>query len=357
MAHKDGMNYAPEAKGEKVCKPGDFVFSAIGLDHGHIFGMCKSLVNAGGQIKSVYDDDPKQLQAFRDTFPDIAIVSSEKEILDDKDVQLVATAAVPSERGPLGLRVMDSGKHFFSDKAPFTTMEQLDAARKKTAETGLIWAVCYSERLQNESAIMAGKLIEEGAVGRVLQVIGLGPHRLKAASRPEWFFQKKYYGGILIDIGSHQIEQFLFYAGAKDAEVNYSAVANYAHSEYPELEDFGEASLTADNGVSNYYRVDWFNPDGLRTWGDGRTVIIGTEGYIELRKYIDVARSEEGDQLYIVDNKEEKHISCKGKTGFPYFGKLILDVLEGTCSAMPQEHTFKAAELCIKAQQKAKKLV
>lgn len=350
MAHKDGMNYAPKGKVQHVCQPGEFRFAAVGLDHGHIFGMTSGLIDAGGQVVGVYDPDPAKVTAFQAQFPSARVYASVDAVLDDPVVQMVASAAVPADRGPLGQRVLEAGKHYFSDKAPFTTKEQLAAARAKVAATGLIWAVCYSERVQNEAAVYAGDLIEAGEIGRVLQVIGMGPHRLGAAGRPAWFFQRRCYGGILIDIGSHQIEQFLYYSGAKEARVVHSKVANYNHPQYPELDDFGDATLVADNGATNYFRVDWFTPDGLRTWGDGRTFILGTEGYIELRKYIDVARDEVGDHVYLVNGRGEQHIPANGTVGFPYFGRLVRDVLDGTRLAMDQEHTFKAAELCIEAQ-------
>jgi predicted dehydrogenase len=354
MSSADGMSYAPEAKtAEAVCKPGEFRFAAIGLDHGHIFGMCKGLRDYGGQVAWVYDPDPAKVERFRGMFPDAKAAESETQILEDAGVHLVASAAVPAERGPLGLRVQEHGKHYMSDKAPFTERSRLEAARGKVRETGLRWFVCYSERVQNEAGVYAGKLVKDGVIGRVLQVIGMGPHRLNAPSRPEWFYRKKTYGGILIDIGSHQIEQFLYYTGATDATVLASKVANYAHPEYPELEDFGDATLVADNGATNYFRVDWFTPDGLRTWGDGRTFILGTEGYMELRKYIDVAKEPEGNHIFLVTGEKEEHIPVSGKVGFPYFGQVIRDVLDGTDKAMPQEHTFKAAELCIACQEQA----
>lgn len=214
---QDGMTYTPKVFVEKVCEKGDFPMAAIGLEHGHIYGMCQSLEAAGANVVTVYDKDPKKITQFKKLFPNTKSVSSEQEILKDKSIKMVATAHVPSERGPLGLWVLDHDKDFFTDKAPFTTLAQLEAARKKVKATGKIWAVCYSERVQNESAVFAGQLIEQGAIGRVLQVIGLGPHRLNAASRTDWFFIKEKYGGIICDIGSHQVEQFLFYAGAKDA--------------------------------------------------------------------------------------------------------------------------------------------
>ena len=356
MAAGDGMNYAPRAKAEAVVERGEFSIGVVGLDHGHIYGMSHGLEDAGAVVTCVYDPDPAKVDAFLEQFPETERAPNEAAVLERDDIKLVASAAVPADRGPLGLRVMDHGKHYFADKAPFTTFEQLEQAKAKVKETGLLWSVCYSERVQNESAVFAGQLIEEGAIGTVLQVIGMGPHRLGAAGRPDWFFQKERYGGILIDIGSHQCEQFLYYSGAKDAKLVSSQVANYAHPDYPELEDYGDATFVADNGATNFFRVDWFTPDGLSTWGDGRTFILGTEGFIELRKYTDIARAPEGNQLYMANGKGEQHFSVTGKIGFPYFGDLILDCLNGTQNAMSQEHTFKAAELCLTAQRDAQRI-
>lgn len=272
-------------------------------------------------------------------------------------MQLIASAAVPSERGPLGCRVMESGKDYFTDKTPFTSLDQLEKARETAGRTKRKYMVYYSERIHVECAVFAGQLVSEGAIGKVVEVIGFGPHRLGApSSRPAWFFEKAKYGGILCDIGSHQFEQFLTYSGAEDAEVLSATVGNMAHPDFPELEDFGEAHLGATNGATNFIRVDWLTPDGSRVWGDGRTFILGTTGYIELRKYIQLGNEEGGDQLYLVNNDGERHLSLKGKVGFPYFGQLILDCLNRTENAMTQKHAFKAAELCLRAQQQARRI-
>lgn len=349
----DGMNYAPEGKPNPVVKAGEFAFAAVALDHGHINGMCNGLTEAGAELKWVYDPDQSKVNELLKRFPDARPASSLDAILDDPSVKLVAAAAIPNLRGPLGLQVMDAGKDYFTDKCPFTTLDQLEQARTKVAATGQKYMVYYSERLHVESAVFAGQLIEDGVIGQVINVIGLGPHRLNLPSRPSWFFEKEKYGGILCDIGSHQIEQFLSFAGAKDATVTHAHVANFANPGHPELEDFGEANLIADNGATNHFRVDWFTPDGLATWGDGRTIILGTKGYIELRKYIDVGRDRSGDHLYLVTQEGEKHMHVAGNVGYPYFGQLILDCLNRTEVAMTQSHAFKAAELCLTAQDMA----
>jgi predicted dehydrogenase len=343
-------DYEPSGKPAPACAAGEFIIAATHLDHGHIYGQCEGLEQAGALVKWVHDPDPARAEAFRAKFPTARLARSLEEILDDAEVQLVAAAAVTSERGPLGCRVLRSGKHYFTDKAPFTTLEQLKDARRAVAETGCRYAVYYNERLHSECSVHAGRLVEGGAIGRVIQTLGTGPHRLNAKSRPAWFFERAKYGGILCDIGSHQVEQFFHFTAARGAQVRFAAARNAAHPGYPELQDFGECLLEADNGASGYFRVDWFTPDGLSTWGDGRLVVLGTDGYIELRKYVDIATGHGMDQLYLVNGTGEHRVSCAGKVGFPFFGELILDCLEGTEIAMTQEHTFKAAELSLEAQ-------
>src|SRR5690625_5187817 len=259
--------------------------------------MCKGLINAGATLKWVYDEDKEKVANFQKMFPGVRYASSKQVILEDPVVKLVATADIPSERADLGIETMEHDKDFFTAKTPFTTLEQLEKVKETIKETNRKYAVNYSERLTVESAIFAGRLIEAGAIGRVVQVIGMGPHSLRLDQRPDWFFKKEQYGGIICDIGSHQIEQFLFYSGAKDAKVVQSQVANYNLKDYPEFEDFGDATLVADNGATNYFRVDWLSPGGLGTWGDGRAFILGTEGYIELRKNIDVGRDSIADHV------------------------------------------------------------
>lgn len=348
MSIKDGMHYAPTGKPQPVVAPGEFTIAATSLDHGHIYGMFNGLIEAGATLKWVYDPDPEKVAAFVSAYPQVQVAPSLDTLLSDDSVQLVAGAAIPAERCALGLKVMDAGKDYFTDKAPLTTLDQLERAKRKAAETGRKYAVYYSERLHVESAVFAGQLVAQGAIGQVMQTLGVGPHR-EGEGRPAWFYDKAQFGGILCDIGSHQIEQFLFYTGNCNARVVASQVRNVAHPQYPLFEDFGDAMLSGDNGATGYFRCDWFTPDGLSSWGDGRLTLLGTEGYIEIRKYVDITR-EEQDVVYLVNRDGEFRFPVAGKVGFPWFGAFILDCLHRTENAMTQEHAFKAAELCIKAQ-------
>lgn len=350
----DGRIFLPERTSETKIKQGDFVFSATRFDHGHLYSMCKHLIAAGATLKYVWDPDPAKVAQMLKICPTAIPARCEEEILQDQETQLVAAAAITSERGPLGVKVMTCGKDYFTDKAPFTTLEQLEKAKTTAMTTKQKYMVFYSERLCVEGAILAGYMIDQGAIGKVISTSGFGPHRLRAESRPAWFFEKDKYGGILCDIGSHQIEQYLYYTHEEDATITAAHIGNYATPQYPELDDFGDCMLTGANGTTGYFRVDWFTPDGLRTWGDGRILILGTEGYIEIRKYVDPATDKAGgNHVILVNDKGEQRFEATGITGFPFFRELVIDCLNRTENAMSQAHAFKAAELCIQAQMMA----
>lgn len=333
--------------------PSSIHFAAVGFAHGHIFSMCNALRGAGAKLIWIHDSDPGRLREIRDRFPDAKVAASEEEILQDRSVQLIACAAVPNERCEIALRAMDRGKDFLSDKPAVITLGDLERVKAKVRETGRKFYICFGETLNVESVVVAHQLIQNGAVGRVLNIISTGPHRLNAPSRPDWFFQKEKYGGILCDIGCHQTEQFLLLSGAEDAEIVHSRVANYHNKQHPGFEDFGDVMLKADNGVAGYFSVDWFTPSGLSTWGDSRVLILGTRGTLEIRKYLDVARGSGADHLFLVNGEKEEHIQTTGKTETPFFREFLSDCVDRTETAMTQNHVFKAVELCLKAQGRA----
>jgi len=216
------------------------------------------------------------------------------------------------------------------------------------------YSICFSARFEVGAAIKAGELIAAGAIGRVVQTVGLGPHRIHPPERPDWFYRRAQYGGILADIASHQVDQFLFYTGSSAADVVASQVGNFNHPQHPELEDFGDMLLRG-NGGSGYIRVDWYTPQGLGVWGDGRLTILGTDGYMELRKYIDIAGRAGGDHLFLVDQQGIRYFDC-GPVERPYGRQLVTDVRERSETAMTQAHCFLVCELALKAEAQAKRL-
>ncbi len=329
-------------------------FSVIGMNHGHINSQVGAVIRGGGEFVSYYAKEPDLMADFKKRYPQAKAAASEKEILDDPSIQLVLSAGIPSDRAPLGIRVMKSGKDYMSDKPGITTLAQLAEVRKVQKATGRIYSIMYSERFENRATVKAGELVKAGAIGKVIQTIGLGPHRMNPKSRPEWFFELDKYGGIICDIASHQFDQYLYFTGTTQAEVVASQVGNVNHPQYPGLQDFGDVMLRGNGGMG-YIRVDWFTPDGLKSWGDGRLTILGTEGFIEIRKNVDISGREGGNHLFLVNQKETQTIDTKD-VDLPYGRQLVDDVLNRTETAMTQEHCFLATELALKAQAEAEKI-
>lgn len=327
-------------------------FAVIGLDHYHIMSMTAAVKRGGGECVWVYayGQDAKQLADFKAQHGDVPVAASIDQILNDKSVQLVAAAPIPDQRTPLGLKVMAAGKDYLSDKPGIITLAQLAQVRAAVKATGRKYAIMYSERLEVPSAIKAGELVQAGAIGKVVQTVNLAPHRI-GQGRPDWFWDKARYGGILTDIGSHQADQFLFYTGSKTAKVVASQTGNFANTDHPKFEDFGDMTCVGGGGTC-YVRVDWYTPDGLGVWGDGRLFILGTEGYIELRKYIDPTGRPGANHLLIVDRKSARYIDCS-QVQLPFGPQFVADIVERTSVAQDQEQALLAAELVLTAQKNA----
>jgi len=329
-------------------------FAVIGINHNHINSQVGAVLRGGGELVWLYAKEPDLVKEFQKRFPQAKLARSEDEVLQDSSIQLVLSSAIPSERAPIGIRVMQHGKDYMSDKPGITTLEQLAEVKRVQAQTRRIYSIMYSERLENQATIRAAELVKAGAIGHVVQTIGLGPHRMAPATRPAWFFEKPRYGGILCDIASHQADQFLYFTGSTRAEVVSSQVGNVHFPQYPNFEDFGDMMVRGDSGAG-YIRVDWFTPDGLSTWGDTRLTVLGTDGFIEVRKNVDIAGRPGESHLFLVDQKETRYIDCS-KVPLSYGEQLVNDVLNRTETAMTQAHCYLATELVLKAQQQAQRL-
>ncbi len=353
---------------QEVLQPGPEVkpkhsirFGVCGMSHDHIHGMIKAIERGGGELVAAWGAEPDKLATFRKRYPNVKLVEHQGAILDDPSLELVLSSHIANERADIGVRAMKRGKDFLADKPGITTMEDLALVRRTIAETGRIYAIMYSERLEVPAAVHAGELIKQGVIGKVIQTINIAPHQIQqgvaggdaggASTRPDWFWNDKQFGGILCDIGSHQVDQFLYYTGSTSAEVVASQIANVHHPNRPHFQDFGDMMLRGNLGFG-YVRLDWFTPDGLGTWGDGRLFILGTEGYMEARKYTNVAVSKQGNNLFVVDGKRARYIDCSHGP-LPFGPQFVADIVERTHLAQDQEQCLLAAELSIRAQQNA----
>ncbi|MEM9579735.1 MAG: Gfo/Idh/MocA family oxidoreductase [Pseudomonadota bacterium] len=321
---------------------------ALGLDHRHIYGMTENMARVGVPCLGFWTEGtPEALAGYQRRFPGL----KRFETLDAAlgcGADLALVSAIPGDRAALSIKAMQHGMDVMTDKPGCTTLDQLEAIRAAVADTGRLWSNNLSERFETPGSTRASELVAEGAIGQVVQTVGLGPHRLNRATRPAWFFEIERYGGILTDIASHQIDQFLHYTRSTTAEITHAFVANYANPDDPGLQDFGELGLRSAKGTG-YVRVDWYTPDALPNWGDGRLTILGTDGYIEMRKYVDVGGADGTDHLVLVNGSRCEKIDASG-AGLPYFERLKNDIQHRTSTAMTQDHCFTVMELALRAQ-------
>jgi len=356
-AKAETLPVAPEEKPKHHIR-----FAVCGVSHDHIHGMIGAVQRGGGELVSYWGAEPDKLKLFAKRYPNAKPARSQDEVLHDPSVQLVLSSHIANQRAGIGVRAMRAGKDFLADKPGITTLDDLALVRKTIAETGRIYAILYSERLEVRAAVYAGELIRQGAIGKVIQTINIAPHQViqragdngGGATRPGWFWEDVQYGGILCDIGSHQIDQFLFYTGSTKAEIVAAQVANLRHPGHPHFQDFGDMMLRGDHGFG-YVRLDWFTPDGLGTWGDGRLFVLGTDGYIEIRKYANVAVSGKGNNLFLVDGSRARFIDCNNGP-LPFGLQLVGDIVNRTHTAQDQAQCLLAAELSIRAQLAAKRV-
>ncbi|MFD2147150.1 Gfo/Idh/MocA family protein [Mucilaginibacter antarcticus] len=327
-------------------------FAVIGINHSHIYGMIGAVTKGGGEMVAYYIKEADLAAQFAKRYPKVKQAKSENEILEDPAIQVVLSSGIPIDRAPLGVRVMQHGKDYLVDKPGVITLDQFVEVKKVQKQTGRIYSIMFSERFESRATVRAGELVKAGAIGKVIQTVNLAPHKMSPSTRPEWFFDPKYCGAILTDIGSHQFDQYLFFTGSKKAEITASQMGNVNHPQYPKLYDFGDVMLNGDGGMG-YIRLDWFTPKGVSTFGDGRLTILGTEGYIEVRKTIDLAGKPGGDHLFLANNEGVKYIDCS-KDNLPFGELFINDVINRTETAMPQAHCFLATELALLATKKAK---
>lgn len=328
----------------------------LGIDHGHIYEMLEEMLKEGCSCEYWWTKDKTpNIETFQKKFPNVVQVNDKMKIIEDNSIDMILISSIPKDRAELAILSMNAGKDVMVDKPGCTTLEQLYNIKSCVKNTGKIWSVNFSERFQVRAVAKAEELVNSGLIGEVKQTIGTGPHRQGNYKRPNWFYDRESYGGILTDIGSHQVHQFLIFTNSTQAKINHALIENTTMPEKIGFQDFGEMNLTGNNG-HGYIRLDWFTPDALPTWGDGRLFILGDKGYIELRKYTDLAKSSKGNHLFYANKSEVEYINCSD-VKLPYFTNLIDDVLERTAKSSPQEITFLSMELALTAQKLAEKNV
>lgn len=327
-------------------------FAAIGLDHRHVYDLSAGLLAAGAVCvgHDPQTSDPRVLAGFRKRFPQVPQVGRER-LLDDPSIDFIVLCSVPCDRAEVAVHAMRRGKDVMVDKPGVTTPDQLAAVEAAVRETGRIWSIALG-RLTSPSVQAALAVVRSGELGRLVSLTSLAPHRLNRALRPAWFFERSAYGGIINDIGVHSIDQFLAFANVPDATIAASTIGCFGTAPAG-FEDFAEITLRSAT-MTGSMRLDWFTPDGLPDWGDGRLFLVGTEGTLELRKNLDLEGRAGGGHMFVANRQRTRYQDCSGLP-VTYYRDFLADVAERSGQMLDNGRVFSACRLALRCQAEAQR--
>ncbi|MFZ4519765.1 MAG: Gfo/Idh/MocA family protein [Microthrixaceae bacterium] len=321
----------------------------VGIEHLHLFELVGGLLDAGAELRCHAGEGDSLLDTFEAWQPSSRRCRAE-DVLADPSVDLVVVAGVPRDRAAVALAALVSGRAVLSDKPGATTPAQLDELRAAADAGGGRWWVLFSERFGVPAVEEAVRLARVGAVGEVVHVQGAAPHRGSLGLRPDWFFDRDRTGGILVDLGSHQADQFLAVTGAGErgvpVEVVSAATGNVAAPAYPGFEDVGEMVLAAGS-VRGHHRVDYLEADGFPTWGDVRLVVTGTAGRLEVRTEVAEDGTAGSVGLWCCDHDGIRRTEVAGSADWAE--RLLADLADGGERLMTRDHPFLVTELTLRA--------
>lgn len=323
----------------------------IGIEHLHVFELVDGLLGAGAVAIAHADCDDSLGALYADWQPASQIMGVEQVLHDDR-IDLVVVCGVPSERAAVTCAALHAGKDVLSAKPGVTTAAQLDAVRSAVTASGRRWWVLFSERFANPAVLHAVALARAGAVGDVVAVTGSAPHRLGPDARPEWFFDAERSGGILVDLATHQVDQFLAVTGADPSQVAVVSAAVGAVKDWGSDErrvgfhDIGELVL-AGPGVRGQHRVDFLEPDGFPTWGDTRLMVTGTDGRMEVRIDVHADGGHDPAAVWVTDHVGVRRLRPASE---PTWARdLLADRVDDGERFMSRHHPFDVAAIVLAA--------
>ncbi|MEX2080394.1 MAG: Gfo/Idh/MocA family oxidoreductase [Dehalococcoidia bacterium] len=326
----------------------------IGLNHGHIYDMCRALLDVPGvELAGFAAPEAELAEAFAKRFQ-VGQVEAE-QLLADPSVEVICTAAINGDRAEIAVRALGAGKHVFTDKPAMTTLSQLAEVEAAQQSSGKLFQVYYGERLGNPFHIAARELIASGEAGRVVSFAGFGPHRLRIETRPAWMFNARQYGGILNDIGTHQFELFSWLTGERIVEFT-SRVGNFATEQCPEFEDYGDASFTGERGTAGYAQLHWFSQEGSPVWGDVRQMIVCTRATIDIRTLYTAGDPTGEPGLFLTTAARETSRVDVSRIDRSWGPQLVEGFRTGIATLMPQERVFEAARATLAIQAAATRI-
>jgi predicted dehydrogenase len=315
----------------------------VGLEHLHVLELVDGLCSAGATVVAHTDGD--SLSPLFAGWQTGSRPTDRSGVLADPDVDLVVVAGVPADRADDSVAALASGRSVLSDKPGVTTTAQLERVRTAVATSGQRWWVLFSERFGVPAVRWAVDLARSGAIGRVVGVQGSAPHRAAFESRPGWFADPERAGTLLVDLATHQVDQFVALAGTDDVRVVHAASGNVAAPEFPAVHDVAELVL-AGGGTRGFHRVDFLEADGFPSWGDVRLVVTGTDGRLEVRTPVSDGAAGP-PELWITDHTSHRRVDLEPRA--TWAEELLADLADGGERLMERDHPFTVSRIVLEA--------
>jgi predicted dehydrogenase len=165
-------------------------------------------------LVAICDPYKTNLDAALALYPSAKGCKDYHEVLDDKSIDGVIIATPLHLHARITLDALAAGKHVFCEKAMARTMEECKAVYDAYARTDKALYYCM-QRMYDEKYVKAMQMIKQGLIG---DVVGMRCHWFRNADwrRPvpspdlerwiNWRLYKEYSGGLMTELGCHQLE-------------------------------------------------------------------------------------------------------------------------------------------------------
>lgn len=252
----------------------------FGAAHAHVgYALDEVARRDDVELVAAAEADPAARAAHLGGLGDVPVYDDVRALLDRHEVDVAVVAGVYAHRGDAAVAALDAGAHVLADKPLCTSPAQLDAIAAAAARTGLHVSVMFEKRFY-PATIAARRLHDAGTLGELALVASTGPHKLKLATRPDWFLRRATYGGIAADLPVHDIDLVLALSGATSGTV--AAVAGNAGADaHPDFDDHVAVLLQAGT-VTATIEATWLSPEAADVHGHYRMRLTGTRGTAEL---------------------------------------------------------------------------
>ena len=164
----------------------------------------------GLKVQAVADMNPDAAKARADEFGTRA--QSVDDQLANPDVQVVINLTIPDAHCAVSKRILESGKHVYSEKPLVLTLEEGQTLRRLAASRGLSVG-CAPDTILGGAHQQARALIDEGRIGTITAgcaaVLGRGMEYWHP--NPDFFFLPG--AGPMLDLGPYYVANLVNFLG------------------------------------------------------------------------------------------------------------------------------------------------